>query len=127
MKKMTNRTNAPRAVRIVLVRPRNPLNLLAAARAAANFGFDDVVVVAPHEPVWEEAMVAEQASSWLRGARRAATLPEAIEDCDWVLGTSCLARRRIGEGESVLSLDRVMTQAGKKPRRDRIAILFGSE
>jgi len=42
-------------VRIVLVHPRNPLNIAAAARAAQNFGFDDLAVVAPYEPVWEEA------------------------------------------------------------------------
>ena len=33
--------------RVVLVRPRNPLNIGAAARALANFGFRDMVVVAP--------------------------------------------------------------------------------
>ena len=40
-------------VRIVLVRPRNPLNIGAAARALANFGFGDLVAVAPQQPVWQ--------------------------------------------------------------------------
>ena len=41
--------------RIVLVRPRNPLNIGAAARALANFGLLEMAVVAPFEPTWEEA------------------------------------------------------------------------
>jgi len=41
--------------RIVLVRPRNPLNIGAAARAMANFGLSDLAVVAPFEPTWKEA------------------------------------------------------------------------
>ncbi|MBI4166158.1 MAG: hypothetical protein HY508_10545, partial [Acidobacteria bacterium] len=40
----------PLAWRIVLVRPRNPLNIGAAARAMANFGFRDLVVVEPYGP-----------------------------------------------------------------------------
>ena len=34
-------------LRFVLVRPRNPLNIGAAARAMANFGFNDLAVVKP--------------------------------------------------------------------------------
>jgi len=115
-----------RQVRIVLVRPRNPLNLLAAARAAANFGFDDVVVVSPYEPVWEEARAAAGAGKWLRKARRVASLPEAIEDRNWVLGTTSLARRKVAP-QRMLSLDRLVARAAKSPSRNRIAILFGSE
>jgi len=118
--------DSSRRVRIVLVRPRNPLNLLAAARAAANFGFDDVVVVSPYEPTWEEARAAREAAKWLRRARRVASLIEAIEDRNWVLGTSCLDRRQL-QPERVLSLDQVVTRATKARNRDRIAILFGSE
>ena len=115
-----------RQVRIVLVRPRNPLNLLAAARAAANFGFDDVVIVSPYEPVWEEAQAATEAGKWLRKARRVASLPEAIEDRNWVLGTTSLARRKV-EPQRVLSLDQFVARIRKDKRRDRIALLFGSE
>ncbi|MBI4478461.1 MAG: RNA methyltransferase [Acidobacteria bacterium] len=118
--------NSSRRVRIVLVRPRNPLNLLAAARAAANFGFDDVVVVSPYAPTWEEAGAARGAGKWLRRARRVASLIEAIADRNWVLGTSCLARRQLPT-ERVLSLDQVATRAAKARDRDQVAILFGSE
>src|SRR3990172_1520392 len=91
-------------VRIVLVRPRNPLNLLAASRAAANFGFDDVVVVSPFDATWQEARAAREAGKWLRQARRVDSLLEAVEDRNWVLGTSCLARRQL-ESARIFSLD----------------------
>src|SRR5439155_1549989 len=58
---------ASRGVRIVLVRARNPLNIGAAARAMANFGFDDLVVVRPHAPVWREARSAVGAEAVVRG------------------------------------------------------------
>ena len=114
-------------LRIVLVRPRNPLNLLAAARAAANFGFEDIVVVAPHPPVWEEARTKDGASRWLRHAHLAEDLAEAVADRKWVLATSSLARRRMEELPDVLSLDHVASQARRVRSRNRVALVFGSE
>jgi tRNA/rRNA methyltransferase len=40
---------------VVLVSPRNPLNIGAAARAMANFGFQRLTVVAPFAANWREA------------------------------------------------------------------------
>ena len=40
---------------VVLVSPRNPLNIGAGARAMANFGFSRLKVVAPFEAHWHEA------------------------------------------------------------------------
>jgi tRNA/rRNA methyltransferase len=37
-------------IEVVLVSPRNPLNIGAAARAMANFGFERLTVVAPYAP-----------------------------------------------------------------------------
>lgn len=115
------------SVRIVLVKPRNPLNIAAAARAAQNFGFDDFVVVAPHPPVWEEAQTAAAAGKWLRRARAVARLPEAIDDRNWVLGTSSFARRHPPEPQRALSLERLVSHWKRQKGRERIALLFGSE
>src|SRR5260221_1167143 len=69
---MTNR-----AVRVVLARPRNPLNIGAAARAMANFGHSELVVLEPFEPVWRETRsgpaagavgASGQAGSFLEGS-----------------------------------------------------------
>src|SRR5579863_9134022 len=72
---------------VVLVSPRNPLNIGAAARAMANFGFSRLTVVAPYEPHWREARSAVGAPELLENARQTATLAEALADCTFVAGT----------------------------------------
>jgi TrmH family RNA methyltransferase len=111
--------------RVVMVRPRNPLNIGAAARAMANFGFDDLVVVAPFDPVWREARSAVGAGHILKSARVTDHLAEAVSDCNFVVGTTTGSRR---------NLDRVpvpLTELTSKPQnlstRGRSAVLFGSE
>ncbi len=79
---------------VVLVRPRNPLNIGAAARAMANFGFSQLTVVAPYEPHWREARSAVGAPDLLRKAAEAASLAEAVSGCSFVAGTATLAHRR---------------------------------
>lgn len=82
---------------VVLVRPRNPNHIGAAARLLANFGFEDLRVVAPHPPVWEEARrAAPGAESLLAKARLFPDLPAALADRSSVYATSCLKNRRPG-------------------------------
>ena len=70
--------------RIVLVRPRDPNNIGAAARAMKNFGFTDLAVVTPHPPVWGEVVSAVNATDVLDNARSLGALDEAIADCNLV-------------------------------------------
>jgi TrmH family RNA methyltransferase len=106
----------------VLVRPRNTLNIGAAARAMANFGFEELVVVDPYPPVWEEAKRSALAGeAVLRTARSVTTVEEALAGCTRVAGTTAGSRRK---------LDReVILPAALRRRvgRGRLAILFGSE
>ena len=62
-------------IEIVLVSPRNPLNIGAAARAMANFGFARLAVVAPYEAHWREAKSAVGASDLLQSAKSDRSLP----------------------------------------------------
>ena len=111
--------------RIVLVRPRNPLNIGAAARAMANFGFDDLVVVAPYDPVWREARSAVGAGHVLKSARTTDHLLEAIGDCNFVVGTTTGSRRNLDRDPVPLT---ELTSAPRKlTSRARAALLFGSE
>ena len=55
---------------VVLVSPRNPLNIGAVARAMANFGFSRLAVVAPYAPHWREARSAVGAPELLRKRKR---------------------------------------------------------
>lgn len=117
---------ASSSVRIVLVHPRNPLNLLAAARAAMNFGFTEFTVVSPHLPIWEEAQQARGAQKWLRRAVMVGRLQEAIADCSCVLGASSLTGRR-PDPQRVIALQDLRRFFARQRNGGRAALLFGSE
>lgn len=112
--------------RIVLVRPRNPLNIGAAARAMANFGFRDLMVVEPHEPVWKEAKSAVGAEAVLASARAVATLAEAVADRTLVAGATSGRRRALATsfGGEFLPLSDL---PGRASAARKVALLFGPE
>lgn len=110
-----------RAPRIVLVRTRNALNMGAAARAMANFGFSDLVLVAPYGEAWRRARSARAGAALLRQARAVATLAEALADCTYVVGTTD------GSGRAPeLPLEDWFTAAATLATPGA-ALLFGSE
>lgn len=109
--------------RIVLVRPRDPNNIGAAARAMKNFGFTDLAVVTPHPPVWDEVVSAVNAEDVLTNARICESLGEAIADCNLVVGTT--DRTRAEQKQTVYTpadLSRELREAGHA-----LALVFGSE
>ena len=79
---------------VVLVSPRNPLNIGAAARAMANFGFAHLTVAAPYTPHWREAKSAVGAPDVLHRAREADSFAEALAACSFVIGTGTLTHRK---------------------------------
>jgi len=89
--------------RIVLVRPRNPLNIGAAARAMANFGLRDLAVVNPYEAAWQETRSAVGAEEVVKSAHAASTLVEAAGDASVVVGTTSGSRRSLAR--DLISLD----------------------
>jgi tRNA/rRNA methyltransferase len=109
--------------RIVLVRPRDPNNIGAAARAMKNFGFTDLTVVAVHPPVWGEVSSAPNAMDVLTNARVVSTIDEAVADCNLVVGTT--DRTRVEQKQSVYTpfdLSEALAKASYK-----LALVFGSE
>lgn len=111
---------------VVLVSPRNPLNIGAVARAMANFGFARLTVVAPYEPHWREARSAVGAPRLLADAREAASLSEALRDCSLVLGTGTLTHRR--PEQPVVRLDALAASIRSElDRGGRVAVVFGPE
>src|SRR6185295_3624943 len=108
---------------IVLVRPRNPNNIGAVARAMKNFGLGDLVIVAPHPPIWEEARAAVGAEDVLARARVVETLAEAVADRTLVIGTA--DQTRCDEQQTPLTpllLRRELTGSD-----ERVALVFGPE
>ncbi len=111
--------------RFVLVRPRNPLNIGAAARAMANFGFREMVVVAPYSPVWQETRSAVGAEAIVTSARAVPSLVEAIGDATMVVGTTAGSRRNLDR--DLISLPDFPAWLRRRRATGVAALLFGSE
>src|SRR5512138_3006062 len=110
--------------RIVLVRPRNPENLGAVARALRNFGLEDWAIAALGTHDFEAARrVAVHAEDLLDRPRVVPTLADAVADCAWVVGTSS---RRV-RGKRRLSPPEVAREALARAAEGRTAIVFGDE
>jgi tRNA/rRNA methyltransferase len=110
-------------VRIVLVRPRNPENLGAVARAMKNLGLEDWAIAELGTHDFAAARrVAVHAEELLDRPRLARTLDEAVADCAWVVGTSSRrvrGKRRLGPPE--VAAEALARAPG------RTAIVFGDE
>jgi tRNA/rRNA methyltransferase len=80
---------------VVLVAPRNPLNIGAAARAMSNFGLPRLRLVNPYNVAYQEAKSAVNAAAVLEASREYATLAEAVADCSLVVGTTAVGHREL--------------------------------
>jgi TrmH family RNA methyltransferase len=111
---------------VVLVRPRNPLNIGAAARAMSNFGAHRLRLVNPFAEGFREARSAVGASDLLQQAEEYKTVAEAVADCALVVGTTAVRNRVLQQPVRRLDED-----AGGAIRAQlqtqRVALLFGSE
>src|SRR5262249_12366521 len=85
----------PDRVAVVLVSPRNPLNIGAVARAMSNFGFPDLRLVNPYEVAFREARSAVGATKLLARAREFKNVAEAIADCSLIAGTTAARKREV--------------------------------
>lgn len=111
---------------VVLVSPRNPLNIGAAARAMANFGFAHLAVAAPYAPHWREAKSAVRAPVILEHAREAGSLAEAVAPCSFVIGTGTLTHRK--PEQPVVPLPELAPLLQRElARGGRAALVFGPE
>ncbi|MGH9394072.1 MAG: TrmH family RNA methyltransferase, partial [Terriglobales bacterium] len=93
----------------------------AAARAMANFGLRDLVLVAPYDVAWQTARSARAGAEILARARAVASLGEAVADCTQVVGTTAGTART-----PELPIEDWNAIAASLPV-GRIALLFGSE
>jgi len=111
---------------VVLVRPRNPLNIGAAARAMTNFGARHLRVVNPYRLAFREAKSAVGASSVLRDAEECESVVQAVGDCSLVVGTTAVRDRALHQ-----PLETLGQNSGQMVRSEleggRVALLFGSE
>jgi tRNA/rRNA methyltransferase len=111
---------------VVLVQPRNPLNIGAAARAMSNFGIQHLAVVNPYEVAFRQARSAVGATEVMANAREYATVKDAVADCEVVVGTTAVRHRELQHALRRLDEDGG-TLIREQLRRRRVALLFGSE
>lgn len=111
---------------VVLVHPRNPLNIGASARAMSNFGARRLRLVNPYTVAFREARSAVGAGQILKSAEEFKSVAEAVADCSLVVGTTAVRNRALEH-----PLHRLNEQAGDRIRTalnsGRVALLFGSE
>jgi TrmH family RNA methyltransferase len=114
------------ALKIVLVSPRNPLNIGAAARALSNFGFSALRLVNPYEVAFKEARSAVKAHRVLEAAKEFPTVADAVADCELVVGTTSLGPPRALE-HPLRRLEFGGKAIARKLASGSVALLFGSE
>ncbi len=111
-------------VRLVLLRPRNPENLGAVARAMKNFGLSDWAIAELGTHDFAAARrVAVHAEELLDRPRLVRTMEEAVADRAWVVGTSSRAVR----GKRRLSPEEVAREALARAGEGGTALVFGDE
>jgi tRNA/rRNA methyltransferase len=111
-------------VRFVLVRPRIPENVGAAARVLRNFGHADWVLVDPERLDLAAARrMAVGAEDLLDGVRVAPTLDLAVSDCAWVVGTES---RRV-RGRPPMEPEALAAAERENAPRGTTALVFGGE
>jgi TrmH family RNA methyltransferase len=109
-------------VEVVLVRPARPANVAAACRALKNMGLSRLTIVGESAPIPEEARaLAYGAWDVLDGARRVATLEEAVAGATVVVGTT----GRSGPG--AVTARALAERAAPLVAAGRLALVFGPE
>lgn len=111
---------------VVLVEPAGPLNVGSVARLCANFGIDDLRLVAPRcDPKAPDAQrMAVHGRSVLEAARLYPTLLEAVSDCSRVVTTAGrLDHGTIPLGPPEAILPWAISGRSAKP----LALVFGRE
>lgn len=112
-------------INVVLVAPRNPLNIGAAARAMSNFGVSDLRLVNPYEVAFREARSAVKAQDVLARAREYPSVAEAVADSALVIGTTSIGHRVLEHPLRRLETAGRIIRA--KLAKGPVALLFGSE
>jgi tRNA/rRNA methyltransferase len=108
-----------------MVATRNPLNIGAAARAMANFGFSRLRVVAPYDVAFREARSAVGAAPLLARAEEFATVADAVADCRLVVGTTSVGHRELQH--PLRRLEYGARLIARRLSQAPVALLFGSE
>lgn len=118
----------PALPHIVLVRPQEEGNLGAVARAMANMGLSDLVVVEPGAAAGPTARAfAVGAGHLLDRHRRVASLEEALAGRQRVVATTSTRARVFGGGQPLVTPRELPAVLAGDPPGTATAIVFGPE
>ena len=113
------------SLRVVLVAPRNPLNIGAAARAMSNFGFFHLRVVNAYDVAYAEARSAVNAADVLARSQQFPVLADAVADCTLVVGTASVGNRALAH--TMRRLEQGGSLIAEHTVQGSVALVFGSE
>jgi len=111
---------------IILVRPKYPGNIGAAARIAWNMGIENLIVVSDQLPEREPMaqMATHKAAHLIDNLRLCTTLPEALAPFSIIIGTTARrGRQRIIERSPREIVETILPQL----ENNRTALVFGPE
>ncbi len=120
------KTAVPPGVRVVVMEPWGHINVGSIARVMANFGFSDLVLVAPADIDDDEGRGSRAAMGGIEvynNRRVVATLEEALEGCGLVIG----ATRRARSDESCVDFREAAAIAARSAAASRVALILGRE
>ncbi len=112
---------------IILMEPQLADNIGMVARAMANFGLDELRLIAPRDG-WpnEKARIAASGANYvIDDGQPFPTLPEAIGDLNWVAATT--ARQRDLRKPVLTPIEVIAEIRSRIARGERCGILFGRE
>jgi len=113
-------------IAIVLMRPKYPENIGAAARCALNMGISRLIVVRDEEPDREKMlkMATHKAAHLIENLKRHTNLAEALAPFSHVVGTTARqGRKRPIENSPRYMLDTILPLL----ENNQVALLFGPE
>lgn len=119
------------AFRFVLVAPSHAGNIGSVVRAMKTMGLEDLVVVRPREADFvnhpQARALASGAGDLLAKARRVESLPEAVEDCEFVVAVSAAPREFGPLPRTPAEVAAEAIDLLRQRRVARVAMVFGTE
>lgn len=110
---------------VVLDHPQNVVNVAGAIRAMKNMGLSRLRLVEPDDfDPWRIEGIAHRSEDVVEAAEVFGSLPAALADTTWVLGTTARARTA---GRNYVRPREVASGMVERARSGRVAVVFGRE
>lgn len=114
-------------ITVILVEPEYDRNIGYVCRVMANFGFTELVVVKPKNPIGKDAVkYSKHGVKILKKAKIVSSFSNEIKKYDFVIGSTAIKRRNKGTVRNVLPL-KTFSKNLSYYKGKKIALLIGRE